>query len=203
MSRVSLSAILAGGRGRRMGADKVALPVAGTPLIERVWSRVAPISERVIVVGGERRLDQFGVETVEDRYPGADSLGGIATALAWGENVLGPEGWIFCTACDMPLLEPALIEHLGDLVEGVDVVVPRTQAGFEPLCAFYRAAGLPAFEESIRAGNLRLRDVYRRLRCREVGEADLRRFDPELRSFLNVNRPADLGVAARLLRVAV
>jgi molybdopterin-guanine dinucleotide biosynthesis protein A len=200
---IALSAILAGGRGRRMGMDKVLLPLGGTPLIERVWSRVAPLSASVIVVGGEPRLDHRGVETVADRYPRAESLGGIATALSWASESLGAEVWVFCTACDMPFLEPRLIAHLADRVGGGDVVVPRIAPGYEPLCAFYRAGCLPAFEEAIRSGNLRVRDVYRGLRCREVGEGELRRFDPELRSFLNINRPADLEAAVQLLRLAV
>lgn len=185
-----------------MGADKVLMPLAGTPLVERVWSRVAPIFARVILVGGEPRFDHRGIETVPDRYPGSDSLGGIATALDWTSKTLGAEAWVFCTACDMPFLEPALIGFLAKQIEGVDVVVPRTAAGFEPFCAFYRAGCGAVFEEAIRSGNLRIRDVFRQLRCREVGEEELRRFDPELKSFLNINRPEDLDAAARLLRVA-
>lgn len=202
MKPLALAAILAGGRGRRMGADKVLLPLEGVPLLERVWRRASLVAERVVVVGGEPRLDHLGVETVADRYPGADSLGGLATALSFAGEALGPAGRVFCTACDMPFVEPALVAHLAGVAAGVDVVVPHTAAGFEPLCAVYRAGCLPAFEEAIRSGNLRVRDVHLRLLCREVGEAELRRFDPELRSFLNINRPADLQEAVLLLRRA-
>lgn len=199
MKPIPLAAILAGGRATRMGADKVLLPVGGVPLVERVWARVAEVAERVVVVGGAPCLDHVGVATLPDLYPGADSLGGVATALCHALGTEGPDAPVLCAACDMPFLEPALLEVLAAAAEGVDAVVPRTAAGYEPLCAVYRARCHAAFEAAVRSGNLRIRDVYQALRMREVEEAELRRVDPDLRSFLNINRPGDLEAAARLL----
>ncbi|MDW7711398.1 MAG: molybdenum cofactor guanylyltransferase [Deferrisomatales bacterium] len=192
-----LTAILAGGKSRRMGADKVALPLGGVPLIERVWSRVALFSTRIVVVGGAPRLDRLAVPTWPDLYPGAGALGGVATAVA-GAKQAGEEA-VLCVACDMPLLEPALLRHLWQASPGWDVVVPRVAEGYEPLCAVYRPSVLPFLEEEIARGNLRILDVYGKVRTLEVREPELRRHDPELRSFLNVNQPADLEQAARLL----
>ncbi|MBI5441055.1 MAG: molybdenum cofactor guanylyltransferase [Deltaproteobacteria bacterium] len=197
--KIPLTAILAGGKARRMGVDKLTLPLAGVPLLERTWSRVAPVSERVIAVGGPPLLASRSVETIPDLYPGADSMGGLATALAHAAATGGPGAWALCVACDLPLLEPALLAYLGTLQTGWDAVVPRTPAGWEPLCAVYRATCLPALEEEIRRGNLRIRDLFALVRTREVGPEELRRFDADLRSFLNVNRPADLARAQELL----
>lgn len=182
-----------------MGADKVGIPLQGVPLLERVWSRVARVAERVVVVGGVPRLDRLGVSTIPDRYPGADSLGGIATALAHGAAILGNDGPVLCAACDLPLLAPPLLLHLLQRSCGWDVVVPRVAAGYEPLCALYRPSVLPVLEEQISRHNLRIRDVFQAVRTLEIGEEELRRFDPELVSFLNVNRPEDLERARRLL----
>ncbi|MEW6487906.1 MAG: molybdenum cofactor guanylyltransferase [Thermodesulfobacteriota bacterium] len=193
-----LAAILAGGRSRRMGADKVSLPLAGVPLLERVWSRVAQAAERVVVVGGPPRLDGKGVPTLPDRYPGADSMGGVATALAHAAGAVEADGPVLCVACDLPFVEPALLRYLVSLCPGWEAVVPRVAAGYEPLCALYRPSALPVFEREIARGNLRLRDAFGQLRTREVGEEELRRFDPELCSFLNVNRPEDFERARRL-----
>lgn len=196
---IPLACILAGGRGRRMGADKVSLPLDGVALIERVWSRVAPVAARVAAVGGTPRLEHRGVPTIPDRFPGADALGGIATALEHAAETLGAGVEVLCVACDMPLLEPALLVHLHELSPGWDVVVPRVSAGYEPLCALYRPTCLPRLRDQVARGDLRIWDLFQGVRTREVGEAELRRFDPDLRSFLNVNRPADLEVARRLL----
>ncbi|GAB4256802.1 MAG: molybdenum cofactor guanylyltransferase [Deferrisomatales bacterium] len=198
--RVGLAAILAGGRARRMGADKAGLPLAGVPLIEHVWARLVPVAERVITVGGRPWLAARGVEAVADRYPEANSMGGIATALAYAaRGGAGEEAWVLAVACDMPFLEPALLHGLWGVREGWDAVVPRVQKGYEPLCALYRSGCLPVFEREIARGNLRVLDIFRAVRTREVPEAELRRWDPELRSFWNINRPEDLERAVREL----
>jgi molybdopterin-guanine dinucleotide biosynthesis protein A len=182
-----------------MGSDKVALPFGGIPLIERVWRTLEPVARRVVVVGGEPRLDRYGVETIPDRYPGADSLGGVATALAHASETLGSDAWTLCVACDMPFLRPRLLAFLAELCEGFDVVVPRTGAGYEPLCALYRATCLPVIVAEIERGNLRIRGIFDKVRTREVEEQEVRQVDPNLRSFLNINRPEDLEAATRLL----
>lgn len=182
-----------------MGADKAALLLGGLSLLERVHERVAPVCERVVVVGGPPRLAHRGVVTIGDRFPGADALGGVATALEHARATLGPEAPVLCVAADMPFLVPELLFHLRRRLGNCDLVVPRVVAGYEPLCAIYRATCLAAFVEAIRTGNLRLRSAFASLRVREVAEEELRRVDPDLRSFLNLNRPEDVVSARRLI----
>ena len=198
---VPLAAILCGGKARRMGMDKVALPLGGTPLVERVWQRVAGLADTVVAVGGNPDVAHLGMAVVPDRYPGADSMGGIATALGYAAKRFG-EAWVLVLACDVPFLEPGLIQYLAHLREGYDVVVPRVSAGYEPLCALYRTTCLPIFEEFIRTGQLAIRNIFTRVNTREVAEIELRRFDPDLHSFINLNRPADLARAHLLLGVS-
>lgn len=199
MKPIPMAAILAGGKGRRMGADKAVLPLQGMPLIERAWQRVSAVSESVVVVGGEPRLDHRGVETIPDRYPGANAMGGIATALIRAASLVGPEAWALCVACDMPFLEPEVLAYLARWIPNFDIVVPHTGPGYEPLCAIYRATCLPAFDAEIGRGNLRIFDLYDQVRTHVVREEELRKIDPELASFLNLNRPEDLETARRLL----
>ncbi len=195
--RLPLAAILAGGKALRMGADKVRLPLGSRSLIEHVHARVSAVTDRVITVGGGASLG--GVEAVPDRYPGMDTMGGIATALWFAREGPVPSEWVLVVGCDMPFLERPLLVNLYGLRKGYDVVVPRIRAGFEPLCALYRTTCMPVFEEELGRANLRIRDVYPRVRTREVGEGELRRWDPELRSFVNVNRPDDLERARLIL----
>jgi len=182
-----------------MGMDKAGLVLEGVTLLERVLARVSAVARRVVVVGGEPRLEHRGIPTLPDLYPGANAMGGIATALRHAADTLGPEVPVLCTACDLPFLEPTLLAQLWEVSAGWDVVVPRVPEGYEPLCALYRATCLGVLEEEIGRGNLRILDVFRRVRTREVPEPELRRFDPELRSFVNLNRPTDLERARRLL----
>lgn len=195
---IPLAAILAGGKSRRMGRDKARLEFLGVPLIERVRRVATAVAQKVIVVGGAGYLADKGVPTVPDRFPGASALGGVATALGWAREKLGPGTWVLCLACDLPLVRPELLSLLWDLRDEAQVVVPRVEAGYEPLVALYREDGLGVLEEQIRRGDLSILRAFPRLRTVEVGEEILRRADPELRSFLNLNRPEDVERALRL-----
>jgi molybdopterin-guanine dinucleotide biosynthesis protein A len=140
------------------------------------------------------------VETIPDLFPGADSLGGIATALAHARRTVGEDALVLCVACDMPFVEPNLLRALFELADDCDVDVPRTEAGYEPLCALYRARASDLFADRARRGELRIRDVFTLLPTVAVEESMLRRHDPALISFWNVNRPGDLEKAESLLR---
>lgn len=196
-----LGAILAGGRASRMGADKASVPLEGVPLIERVWDRVRRTSRQVVVVGGAPRLAHRGVALLPDLYPAANAFGGLATALRYLVRTAGEGAWLLCVGCDMPFVSPRVVACLARRRGEFDAVVPRTPQGLEPLCALYRATCLPPAEEEIGRGNLTILDLFGRVRTREVGEAELRRADPHLASFLNVNRPDDLDAARRMLHL--
>ncbi len=191
--RIPLAAILAGGKGRRMGGrDKARMEFLGVPLIERVRAAVEPLAGAVIVVGGKEYLAHRGIPTVPDRFPGASALGGIATALAWARENLGPGVWVLCLACDMPLIRRGVLSLLWSRRDEAQVVVPRVEAGYEPLCALYREDALEVLLERISAGDLGILRAFSRLRTVEIGEEEVRRVDPDLRTFLNLNRPEDV-----------
>ena len=200
--KIPLGAILTGGAARRMGGRKADVHLCGVPMVERVWDAVGRAAERVVCIGGEPHLARLGVITVPDEFPGADSLGGIATALGYARARLGEAGWVFLAGCDMPLVSSELLLGLWRAArEEDDIVVPRTAKGYEPLCALYRVRVRPVIEAQIVAGNLRLRDMFAEVATREVGEEELRSFDPELASFRNINRPEDLAEIEKKLRL--
>ncbi|NOY45155.1 MAG: molybdenum cofactor guanylyltransferase [Deltaproteobacteria bacterium] len=197
--RIPLAAILAGGKGRRMGGrDKARMEFLGAPLIERVFAAVEPLADRVIVVGGGEYLIRRGVPTIPDRFPGASALGGIATALAWARENVGPGAWVLCLACDMPWIRREVLNLVWSRRDEAQVVVPRVEAGYEPLCALYRESALEVLVERISAGDLSILRAFPRLRTVEVGEEEVRRIDPDLRTFLNLNRPGDIKQAEAL-----
>jgi molybdopterin-guanine dinucleotide biosynthesis protein A len=183
-----------------MGRNKALLALGGAPLVERVWKKVRTSAEQVVCVGGEGGLEDKGIETIPDLFPGADSIGGIATALEHAARTLGDQARVICVACDMPLIEPALLHALAERAVDHDIVVPRTALGYEPLCAVYRAGIHTVFVAQIREKKLSIRGTFGWVDTLEVEEPTLRRFDPHLHSFLNVNRPEDMKVAERLIR---
>jgi len=96
------AAILAGGRGKRLGGtDKKLLVVGGTPIVARQLRVLAPFcTERIVVAGDPTPYKDFDARLVTDLHPGAGPLAGLESALAatTAEALL-----VF--ACDLPFLD--------------------------------------------------------------------------------------------------
>jgi len=190
------AAVLAGGRSVRMGVDKTLLDVDGEPLVSRVVRAVDGVCSQTIVVTNRPDAladaalpDSVAVVLDEVAYQGP--LGGLTTAMARAENA-----WVLAVAADMPHLEPKVIDALWSVREGVDVVVPVSEKGPEPLLALYRVeACLPVARAVLATGRRRLIAIFSTLRVAEVPVESLRAVDPELRSLVNINTPADLAEA--------
>lgn len=194
--------VLAGGQSRRLGRDKAVEPLDGEPLIRRVIRRASDgvkATHVVVVVADADRaaalpLDDWHLTAV-DVFPDCGSLGGIYTGLD-----ASPTGWVLVTACDMPFLSAALLSHLAGLRAGVDAVVAVIDGRPEPTHALYHKRCLSAIETRLRAGQLKISGFFDDVNVRYVPETDVRKFDPELLSFFNINRPEDLARATELAR---
>jgi molybdopterin-guanine dinucleotide biosynthesis protein A len=124
-------------------------------------------------------------EPQEPRHP----LCGVLAALdASGGDVLA-------LACDMPFLEPALLEWLAGL-EGA--VVLRAADRLQPLPGRYPAVSRDRIAEAIRLGEP-MGATLTSLRARRVDSAELERFGEPARMLFNVNEPVDLRYAERML----
>jgi molybdopterin-guanine dinucleotide biosynthesis protein A len=99
----------------------------------------------------------------------------------------------------MPFVPRALLLALRRLGEqGFDVAVPESGSprGFEPLCAYYSPACLPAIERCLDAGKLRVIAFFDDVRVGRLSADSVRTYgDPE-HNFFNVNRPDDLTLLA-------
>ena len=178
--------ILAGGRSRRMGRDKAGLPVGDGTLVEHLLRRLAPVGSETIVVGGPHHSDLPGVRRIDDRYPGMGPLAGVHAGLLAANS-----SWVWAVACDLPDVEPRVGTLLCSLAVGVDAVVPRLDDGPEGLCAVYDRSLAPRIASFLEPGQRRVQDFLAGLDVRYVTAAEIRRVDPELRSFRNLNTPAD------------
>ncbi len=193
-----VAAVLAGGKSRRMGQDKRFLDVAGRPLIRRVLDVLKDIFPQRVIVAAERepQLEVLGVPVLTDLRPGCATLGGLYTALQLTEK-----SWVFAVASDMPCLDLRVIELMTSLAEGSDVVVASLATGVQPMHAVYGKACAPILERMMDAGDLKIQNLFNHpsLHVRAVNEAELRAVDPLLHSFININTPADLEMARKLL----
>ncbi len=181
--------ILAGGRNLRMGENKAFLTIQGERLIDRTQALLVQLFEEILLVTNSP-LDYLGlkVRTVADLLPGKGSLGGIYTGLFHASA-----SHAFVVACDMPFLNRPLIQYLQGLAKGYDIVIPRTPDGLQPLHAIYSQRCLPFMEKLLQRDNLRILDFFPKVRKREVLPEEMLPFDPELKSFMNINTPEDLA----------
>ena len=146
-------AVLAGGRGRRLGGSKAMAPFRGEPLILRplAAARAAGL-EAVVVAKPDTELPDVPVlvEPAEPTHP----LLGIVTALEHGTAVV--------VACDQPFVPPellrALTEHDG----------PALAVADEPFPGRYEPSQLPILREAL-AQEASLRATLRRLAMPALG----------------------------------
>ena len=190
MNDVSV-AILAGGQSRRMGTDKSFVKLNDRPLIECVLQQVQRLKLPVFIVAKNReRYEALGYPIFPDVLLGKGSLGGIYTAIHHNSTA-----YTLCVACDMPFLVPELLRHLIDLRHDYDAVVPEVNRRLQPLHAVYSAACLTALKAQLERNELAIYPLFHALNTRVVSQSTLVRFDPGLRSFVNVNTPDDLEAA--------
>jgi molybdopterin-guanine dinucleotide biosynthesis protein A len=187
-----IGAVMAGGRGTRLGAPKAAIELAGRPLVEYPLAAFSDAAIRAVVVAkSDTPLPELEADVWLEPDDPAHPLCGIVTALerADGRAVL-------VCGCDMPFVSPALltklVSHEGRLV------VPRAGGHLHPLLARYD----PFLLEPLRAAldeRRALQSAVMDLEPVVIEEPELRALgDPELLLF-NVNERADLERAEQLL----
>jgi len=169
-----------------MGQDKALMPFLGRPLIQRILSRLATVGEQIIL--STNHPDDYAflnLPSYPDLQPDTGSLGGLFTALnAAGHSILA------AVACDMPFANAALFKYERLLLSqtGVDVVIPSTPDGLEPLHAVYRRdTCLPVVRSALAAGNLKMTGWLPEVSVRIVLPEEVTHFDPHGLAFWNLN----------------
>ena len=186
-------AILAGGRGSRMGATKDRLAVAGVPILARLAGRLGHVGPTLLVTShahpkplGNERFDRTVFDTVEDAGP----LAGITAALAAATTPL-----VGVLSVDMPNVGPDQVRWLHDALharpEAVGVLCRRRDADgdrIEPFPSVFRSAAGPLIAAELAAGR---RALHTLLDLPGFVAADTPADWPGS-VWLNLNRPADL-----------
>ena len=176
--------LLAGGKSTRMGQDKASIELSGTPIYSSALEFLRQHFQAVIIAGDRPDLALEGIPSIADRYPGS-ALGGLHTGLSATST-----DWIFVMPCDLPYPDDRLLKLLYDLREGVDAVVPKTPAGYEPVFAFYHKRCLPIFDEALRNGRNSIFSLYPQLKVSFLEWKDMPRGWEK--SLLNINTREEL-----------
>jgi molybdopterin-guanine dinucleotide biosynthesis protein A len=187
------AAVLAGGRGERIGEAKANVRLAGSTLAERAVASLRQAGlDPFIVTKRDRPVEIEGVEVVVEPDRPRHPLAGIAAAIR-----KAGERQVIVLACDLPLLTPDFFAWLADHDGGT--VIPCPGGEPQPLAGRYGPADLEAIESALER-QAPAREAAAGLAATFAGDGELARFGDPAVMFTNVNTPEDLRRAEALLR---
>ncbi|HXR27659.1 MAG TPA: NTP transferase domain-containing protein, partial [Candidatus Baltobacteraceae bacterium] len=134
----SIGLVLAGGRASRFGADKLAIELAGRPILHHALMAVAGVTERVLlaIAAGARppALPDLGeaIQVIHDRSTDLGPLAGLAAAL----DALAPDGAdrrLLVVPGDAPSLRAPLLRGLLHELDYADAAVLADGDDWRPL----------------------------------------------------------------------
>ncbi len=199
--------ILAGGKGTRMRQDKALMELCGKPLLSYSLERALAFADEVVVaLGRNGDLDRYDdvlprqVVVTRDNFDGKGPLAGIHAGM---EAIRSRYAAVL--PCDSPFVKEEVVTLLFQEAAGVDAAIPRWPSGYiEPLHAVYKVRPVRrAAREALRLGRLRVDDILPMVDgVRYVTTNRIRRVDPELLTFMNINHRRDLETAAQIVRKA-
>lgn len=188
----AIVAVLAGGRGRRMGAPKATALLAGRPLATWALDAAAAAGLRAAVVapaGVALPPLPAGVPAWSEPPGPPHPARGIVAAL---EAADGP---VVALACDLPLVPAGLLAWLASCS---GTAVPRFDGVAQPLLARWELSALPALRAALARGGPLHRAATFAGAC-EVDEDELRRFGEPERFLADVDTPGDLARVEALI----
>lgn len=175
--------VLAGGESKRLGSPKALLPLGNASLIETVLARLQPLFRRVLVVVKEKEgFAELDAEVLTDARLERGPLVGITQGLEASDAP-----WCFVAGCDMPFLDPQVIQRMAERLDGCDILAPYMEDRFQTLHAFYSQACLPFARTLLEEGNTSPRALFSLCKVRTIEAADLLDIDPDLLSFRDLD----------------
>ena len=199
--------VISGGHSSRLGQDKGLIELGGKPLICWVIEKLQSVVDEIIVVVGSddvvhhyRAVIPSSVNVVSDCYPEDSPLIGVITGL----RVAKGDYAVVC-ACDMPFLNPSILEMMFDLASGMNgTLLLKPNDWIEPIPSVYRVSYCLRYAERLRAqGEMRIRKVLETMSGIVSLEVEkLRVIDPDLISFIDLDTMDSIEDARRFLMKA-
>lgn len=191
--------ILAGGLSTRMGGgDKALSDLAGTPLIDRVVSLLAPQVPLLAINanGDPSRFAHLKLAILPDPLDGYQGpLAGVLAGLRWSQSA--SKDLLVTVPADTPFVPRTLVAQLMERIGTADVAVASSRGIDHPTVALWRAGAADELEAWLRQPEHRaVRAWIATRRSIKVAFGDSDGDDP----FFNVNTPADLDEASARAR---
>jgi molybdenum cofactor guanylyltransferase len=185
-SEAITGAVLAGGRGSRMGGiDKGLAPLGDKPLIEHILAALGPQVTHLLI-NANRNIDrytEYGHPVVKDRLDGHQGpLAGFAALLGACED-----DWLVTVPCDTPHIPADLVQRMWSarVDAGAEIAIAHDGRRMQPAHALLPRRLLSDLEAFLDSGERKIDRWYARHATVEVDFSD----QPD--AFLNLNRPED------------
>lgn len=162
------------------------------------------VDETIIVVSSKTQAEDFTKVTGSETrivIDISDMQGPLVGASTGFEKAYGQYSLLL--PCDTPLVSRDILSLLFQLCTNKNAVIPRWPNGYiEPLQSVYQTK--PALEGAKKAldeGRTDMRSMIRKLQnIHYISTTALHQLDPELKTFFNINKPADLEKAESILK---
>jgi len=189
------AAILAGGRGTRLGgADKGLEELSGRPLVAHIIAALVPQCGSLLINANRNqpRYTAFGYPVVDDGND--DYLGPLAGML----SVLraAQTRYVLCVPCDAPLLPADLAARLWQalMANQTQASVARSADGLQPVYALLDTALADHLHNYLHSGARKTADWLRAVVAAEADFSDC----PAM--FLNMNTAAERAVLLQIMQ---
>jgi len=203
--------ILAGGKARRFQSkgeiwiDKALVKLSGKTLLIRVVENVQGVVDEIAIsVNDEERkakyaqiLKEYSLTDIEIVVDEKNShVSGPTVAIMSGLKAVQAD-YCLTLPCDMPFLRPAVADYLFNAAEGFEVATPMWPNGrLETLImVLERRSGLEITDTLCKLNRPRSDDIPRG--ASKILFASpmnrIKKLDPELKSFININFKEDLN----------
>ncbi|MCP3871859.1 MAG: molybdenum cofactor guanylyltransferase [Desulfobacteraceae bacterium] len=185
--------ILAGGNNSRLpGKKKMFRKIGDLTILDSIYRLFSSLfKEVIIVVNDPEDFAGWDMTVVTDIIPSRCALAGLHAGLFYASF---PNAYV--TACDTPFIKQSIIEYMVDQIEpGYEVIIPKTNDGFEPLSAVYSKDCLPLIEANLEKNIIMIKKFFREKKVKKVPIEQLKAIDPDMSFIFNVNTPKDLELA--------
>ncbi len=173
--------VMAGGKSRRMGTNKLSLRINGISLLERTAAKCAAAFDEVkLVAPGVDGLSDLGYPVVLDSSQASGPMAGVIAAL---ENCSAES--CFVTAADLLDLSADVIALLVSQYRGQQYFGLQEQAGIQPLCGIYHKSALGLLHARAGKGQFGMIDA--------LNEMDIDAVALPKGQWRNINCPEDLA----------
>jgi molybdopterin-guanine dinucleotide biosynthesis protein A len=178
-----------------MGVPKATLPFGPETMLQRVVRLLGSVVSPIVAVAArEQVLPELPTDVIitRDEREQRGPLEGLRAGLrALPDSV----DIAYVTSCDVPLLVPAFVSRMIELLGDRDIAVMDIDGFAHPLSAVYRRSTLPHVEGLLAQDKLRPVFLFDAVRTRRVRPEEMVSADPQLYTLQNLNTPEDYQAA--------